>query len=75
MNCCNANNECTQGRDCPVRKQRIKEVNETYVKKFLMGQEDPLDDLADTFKALLERQTARIVELQEHIDNFDGEYR
>jgi len=25
--------------------------------------------------AMLERQTARIVELQEHIDNFDGEDR
>ena len=53
MNCCNANGDCTQGRDCPVRKQRIKEVNDAYVKGYLMGQEDPLDDLADTFKALL----------------------
>ena len=26
-------------------------------------------------EAMLERQTARIVELQEHIDNFDGEDR
>ena len=53
MNCCNANGDCTQGRDCPVRKQRIKEVNEAYIKGYMMGQEDPLDDLADTFKALL----------------------
>ena len=53
MNCCNANGDCTQGRDCPVRKQRIQEVNEAYVKGYMMGQEDPLDDLADTFKALL----------------------
>lgn len=53
MNCCNANGDCTQGRDCPVRKQRIKEVNDAYIKGYMMGQEDPLDDLADTFKALL----------------------
>ena len=51
--CCNANGECTQGRDCPIRKQRAQETNEVYVKGFLMGQEDPLDDLADTFKALI----------------------
>ena len=53
MNCCNANGDCTQGRDCPVRKQRIKEVNDAYIKGYMMGQEDPLDDLADTFKGLL----------------------
>jgi hypothetical protein len=29
----------------------------------------------DALEAMLERQTARIVELQEHIENFDGEYR
>lgn len=51
--CCNENGNCTQGRDCPIRKQRTKEANDAYVKGFLMGQEDPLDDLADTFKALI----------------------
>jgi hypothetical protein len=29
----------------------------------------------EDLEAILERQTARIVELQEHIDNFDGEDR
>ena len=53
MNCCDGNGNCNQGRDCPVRKQRIKETNEAYVKGYIMGQEDPLDDLADTFKGLL----------------------
>jgi len=53
MNCCNDFNNCTQGRDCPIRKQRAQETNDAYVKGFLMGQEDPLDDLADTFKGLL----------------------
>jgi hypothetical protein len=35
MNCCDANGECRQGRDCPVRKQmteeRMKQVEERYV--------------------------------------------
>jgi len=53
MNCCNDIGTCTQGRDCPIRKQRAQEANEAYVKGFLMGQEDPLDDLADTFKGLI----------------------
>ena len=53
MNCCNAYGECDQGRDCPIRKQRAQETNEAYVKGFLMGQEDPLDDLADTVKGLI----------------------
>ena len=61
MNCCNANGDCTQGRDCPVRKQRIKEVNDAYIKGYMMGQEDPLDDpyedIADTFKGLLTTMT------------------
>jgi hypothetical protein len=53
MNCCNANGQCDQGKDCPIRKQRIKETNDAYIKGFLMGQEDPLDDITDTFKALI----------------------
>jgi hypothetical protein len=54
MNCCNANGQCDQGKDCPVRKQRIKEINdayEAYKRRLHLG--DPIDDLADTFKALL----------------------
>jgi hypothetical protein len=54
MNCCNEyDGTCTQGRDCPIRKQRTKETDEAYVKGFLIGQEAPLDDIADTFKALI----------------------
>ena len=53
MNCCNENGNCTQGRDCPIRKQRTKEINDAYVKGYIMGQEDPLDDIAQTFKALI----------------------
>ena len=54
MNCCNANGECTQGHDCPVRKQRIQEVNDAYANGYNNAHlGDPYDDLADTFKALL----------------------
>ena len=53
MNCCNANGVCDQGKDCPVRKQRIKEVNDAYVRGFLVAQEDQLEDVFGTFKALV----------------------
>ena len=53
MNCCHDYGNCDQGRDCPIRKQRAKEVNDAYVKGYIMGQEDPLDDIAQTFKALI----------------------
>ena len=53
MNCCNANGECTQGRDCPVRKQRAKEANDAYIQGGWDRVADPYDDVADTFKALL----------------------
>ena len=53
MTCCDYK-KCTNGPDCPVRKQRIKEVNEAYSNGFKDAQlDDPIDDLADTFKALL----------------------
>lgn len=61
MNCCNANGVCDQGKDCPVRKQRIQEVNEAYVKGYRMGQDDPIDDLAYTFKGLLTAMTVVLV--------------
>jgi hypothetical protein len=58
MNCCNANGHCTQGRDCPIRKQRIKEVNDAYVNGYNDAHlDDPIDDLADTFKGLLTAMT------------------
>ncbi|CAB4131814.1 hypothetical protein UFOVP125_24 [uncultured Caudovirales phage] len=54
MNCCNANGVCDQGKDCPVRKQRIKEINDAYINGYNDAQlGDPLDDLADTFKGLI----------------------
>lgn len=54
MNCCNANGQCDQGKDCPVRKQRLKEINDAYCNGYKDAQlNDPLDDMAETFKALL----------------------
>ena len=54
MNCCNDYGKCTNGPDCPVRKQRIKETNDAYMKSNRWGSvSDPYDDVAETFKALI----------------------
>jgi hypothetical protein len=54
MNCCNDFNNCTQGRDCPIRKQRAQEANDAYINRGSWGSvADPYDDVAETFKALL----------------------
>ena len=58
MNTCCDYGKCTNGPDCPVRKQRIKEINDAYSNGFKDAQlNDPIDDLADTFKALLTMMT------------------
>ena len=31
MNCCDANGDCQQGDNCPVRAQMIEERNQRYV--------------------------------------------
>jgi len=52
MNCCDG--KCNQGRDCPVRQQRIKEVNDAYVNGFNDARlDDPYEDVIGTFKSLL----------------------
>ena len=43
--------------------------------EFLLTECDALHKEIDGNHAMMERQTARIVELQEHIENFDGEDR
>lgn len=55
MNCCNEyEGTCTQGRDCPIRKQRMKETNDAYIQNGGWGKvTDPYDDITDTFKALI----------------------
>jgi hypothetical protein len=51
MNCCNADGTCDQGKDCPVRKQRIQEVNDMYTKA--TQDIDPYVDTISEFKTLL----------------------
>jgi len=53
MNCCNSHGECTQGRDCPIRKQRAKETDEAYIQGGWGKVADPYDDVTETFKALI----------------------
>jgi len=52
MNCCNANGECTQGRDCPIRKQRAKEVSEAFI-NLHRSADNPYEDVTDSFKGLI----------------------
>ena len=40
MNCCNANGQCDQGKDCPIRKQRIKEINDAYANRIWLEKEE-----------------------------------
>jgi len=64
MNCCNENGDCTQGRDCPIRKQRTKEANDAYMNAQTPSLnriwdnkedriwDDPAEEVFDTFKVL-----------------------
>lgn len=59
MNTCCDYGKCTNSPDCPVRQKRTKEINDAYANGFKDAQlGDPIDDLADTFKALLTMLTA-----------------
>ena len=51
MNCCNANGQCDQGANCAVRKQRIKEVNDIYIKA--KQDSDPYVDTIGEFRTLM----------------------
>jgi len=51
MNCCNADGTCDQGKDCPVRKKRIQEVNDMYTKA--TQDIDPYVDTIGEFRTLL----------------------
>ena len=53
MTCC-CTYKCEQGRDCPVRKQRIKEVNDAYTHGYNDASlDDPYTDTIGTFKELV----------------------
>jgi len=51
MNCCDGNGNCNQGRDCPVRKQRIKEVNDAYINGKIDN--NPYDETLGSFSDLV----------------------
>jgi hypothetical protein len=53
MNCCNDTGTCTQGRDCPIRKQRTKEANDAYINRNNGLEPDVLDDIAASIKGLI----------------------
>jgi len=53
MNCCNSHGECTQGRDCPIRKQRAEETNKAYINRNNGLEPDLLDDFAASIKGLI----------------------
>ncbi len=52
-NCCDANGNCTQGRNCPIRKQRIEATNRAYAEQGRIVDPNPYDDVYGTFKALI----------------------
>lgn len=60
--CCNDFGNCTQGRDCPIRKQRVKEINDSYANGYKDAQlSDPIDDIADVFKSVVVVAVAMLI--------------
>ena len=53
MTCCDANGKCTNGPDCPVRKQRMEATNKAYAEHGRVVDTDPYEDTLGTVKALL----------------------
>jgi hypothetical protein len=53
MNTCCDYGKCTQGRDCPIRKQRAQEANEAFINGGWGKVADPYDEVTETFKALI----------------------
>ena len=51
MSCCTY--KCEQGRDCPVRKQRIEATNQAYIERGRVSDSDPYVETIGTFKALI----------------------
>lgn len=67
-----------RARSMSTKPQNILEQQVNYLTQLVMTvtkQRDGLSEELLRHRAILERQTARIVELQEHIENFDGEDR
>ena len=53
MNTCCDYGKCTNGPDCPVRKQRTKEANDAYINRSNGLEPDVLDDIAASIKGLI----------------------
>ena len=51
--CCNDFGNCTQGRDCPVRKQRAEETNKAYINRNNGLEPDLMDDFIASIKGLI----------------------
>lgn len=45
--------KCTQGRDCPVRKQRMEAVNQAYIERGRVADTDPYAETLGSVKALI----------------------
>ena len=53
MNTCCDYGKCTNGPDCPVRKQRMEATNRAYAEHGRVVDTDPYEDTLSTVKALL----------------------
>ena len=51
MTCCEY--KCEQGRDCPVRKQRMEAVNQAYIERGRVADTDPAEEVFASVKALI----------------------
>ena len=51
MSCCEY--KCTQGRDCPIRKQRMEAVNQAYIERGRVADTDPYAETLGSVKALI----------------------
>ena len=51
MNTCCDYGKCNQGRDCPIRKQRMEATNKAYAERGI--DTDPYEDTLSTVKALV----------------------
>ena len=51
--CCDANGNCVQGKDCPIRKQRMEAANKAYSERGMIRDTDPYTDTLGTVKALI----------------------
>jgi hypothetical protein len=52
-NCCDANGNCTQGKDCAIRKQHREATNQAYIERGRVVDTNPYTDTFGTFKALI----------------------